>query len=41
MSATIMDGVAVAKVIRAEWKQRVALLKEQGITPRTRGHPGR
>jgi methylenetetrahydrofolate dehydrogenase (NADP+)/methenyltetrahydrofolate cyclohydrolase len=33
MTATLMDGVAVAKVIRAEWKQRVALLKEQGITP--------
>jgi methylenetetrahydrofolate dehydrogenase (NADP+)/methenyltetrahydrofolate cyclohydrolase len=33
MSATIMDGVAVSKAIRAEWKQRVQLLKEQGITP--------
>ena len=33
MTATLMDGVAVAKVMRAEWKQRVALLKEQGITP--------
>jgi methylenetetrahydrofolate dehydrogenase (NADP+)/methenyltetrahydrofolate cyclohydrolase len=33
MSATLMDGVAVSKAIRAEWKQRVALLKEQGITP--------
>ena len=33
MSATIMDGVAVSKVIRAEWKQRVALLKEQGMSP--------
>lgn len=33
MSATIMDGVAVSKAVRAEWKQRVALLKEQGITP--------
>lgn len=28
-----MDGVAVSKAIRAEWKQRVQLLKEQGITP--------
>jgi methylenetetrahydrofolate dehydrogenase (NADP+)/methenyltetrahydrofolate cyclohydrolase len=33
MSAIIIDGVAVSKIIRAEWKQRVALLKEQGITP--------
>ncbi len=33
MSATLMDGVAVSRAIRAEWKQRVALLKEQGITP--------
>jgi len=28
-----MDGIAVSKAIRAEWKQRVALLKEQGVTP--------
>ena len=28
-----MDGVAVSKTIRAEWKRRVALLNEQGITP--------
>lgn len=33
MSATLMDGVAVSRAIRAEWKQRVALLKEQGVTP--------
>src|SRR5882724_11405939 len=33
MTATIIDGIAVSKVIRAEWKQRVALLKERGITP--------
>ena len=33
MSATIMDGVAVSRAIRAEWKQRVELLKEQGVTP--------
>ena len=33
MSATLMDGIAVSKAIRAEWKQRVVLLKEQGITP--------
>jgi methylenetetrahydrofolate dehydrogenase (NADP+) / methenyltetrahydrofolate cyclohydrolase len=33
MTATLMDGVAVSKAIRAEWKQRVVLLKEQGVTP--------
>jgi len=33
MTATIIDGVAISKVIRAEWKQRVALLKKRGITP--------
>ena len=33
MTAILMDGVAVSKVIRAGWKSRVALLKEQGITP--------
>ncbi len=33
MTATLMDGVAVSKVIRAEWKQRVAFLKEKGISP--------
>lgn len=33
MSAIIIDGVAVSKAIRAEWKQRVALLREQGVTP--------
>ncbi|HYJ17841.1 MAG TPA: bifunctional methylenetetrahydrofolate dehydrogenase/methenyltetrahydrofolate cyclohydrolase FolD [Burkholderiales bacterium] len=33
MSATLMDGVAVSRAIRAEWKQRVAVLKEQGVTP--------
>src|SRR5262245_665586 len=33
MSATLIDGVAVSKAIRAEWKQRVALLKEKGIVP--------
>ena len=33
MSATLIDGVAVSKAIRAEWKQRVALLKEQGVVP--------
>ncbi len=33
MSATLIDGVAVSKVIRAEWKQRVESLKTQGVTP--------
>jgi methylenetetrahydrofolate dehydrogenase (NADP+)/methenyltetrahydrofolate cyclohydrolase len=33
MSATLIDGVAVSKIIRAEWKQRVERLKERGITP--------
>ena len=28
-----MDGIAVSKAIRAEWKQRVELLKGQGVTP--------
>ena len=33
MTATLMDGVAVSKAIRAQWKHRVELLKEQGVTP--------
>jgi methylenetetrahydrofolate dehydrogenase (NADP+)/methenyltetrahydrofolate cyclohydrolase len=33
MSASLIDGVAVSKIIRAEWKQRVQVLKEQGVTP--------
>ena len=33
MTATLIDGIAVSKAIRAEWKQRVALLKEKGVTP--------
>ncbi len=33
MSATIIDGVAVSKIIRAEWKQRVASLTQRGVTP--------
>jgi methylenetetrahydrofolate dehydrogenase (NADP+)/methenyltetrahydrofolate cyclohydrolase len=33
MTATLIDGVAVSRAIRAEWKQRVALLKERGVTP--------
>jgi methylenetetrahydrofolate dehydrogenase (NADP+) / methenyltetrahydrofolate cyclohydrolase len=33
MSATLIDGVAVSTVIRAEWKQRVESLKTQGVTP--------
>ena len=33
MSASIIDGVEVSRIIRAEWKQRVAHLKQQGVTP--------
>ncbi len=33
MTATLIDGVAVSKVIRADWKQRVERLKERGVTP--------
>ncbi|HKB83908.1 MAG TPA: bifunctional methylenetetrahydrofolate dehydrogenase/methenyltetrahydrofolate cyclohydrolase FolD [Burkholderiales bacterium] len=33
MSATIMDGVAVSKVIRAQWKERADALKSRGMTP--------
>jgi methylenetetrahydrofolate dehydrogenase (NADP+)/methenyltetrahydrofolate cyclohydrolase len=33
MTATLIDGVAVSKVIRSEWKQRVERLKERGVTP--------
>ncbi|MBC8006441.1 MAG: bifunctional methylenetetrahydrofolate dehydrogenase/methenyltetrahydrofolate cyclohydrolase FolD [Prolixibacteraceae bacterium] len=33
MTATMIDGVAVSRIIRAQWKQRVELLKTQGITP--------
>ncbi|HEX7953924.1 MAG TPA: bifunctional methylenetetrahydrofolate dehydrogenase/methenyltetrahydrofolate cyclohydrolase FolD [Burkholderiales bacterium] len=33
MSATLIDGVAVSKIIRAQWKQRVALLANRGVTP--------
>jgi methylenetetrahydrofolate dehydrogenase (NADP+) / methenyltetrahydrofolate cyclohydrolase len=33
MTATLIDGVAVSKVIRAEWKLRVDALKARGIAP--------
>src|SRR5712671_7508134 len=33
MSAAIMDGVAVSRTIREQWKRRVESLKSQGITP--------
>ncbi|MBI1397590.1 MAG: bifunctional methylenetetrahydrofolate dehydrogenase/methenyltetrahydrofolate cyclohydrolase FolD [Betaproteobacteria bacterium] len=33
MTAIIMDGVAVAKATRAQWKVRVDALKEKGVTP--------
>jgi len=33
MTATLMDGVAVSKAIRAQWRQRVEALKARGVTP--------
>jgi methylenetetrahydrofolate dehydrogenase (NADP+) / methenyltetrahydrofolate cyclohydrolase len=33
MSATLMDGVAVSKLIRAQWKERADVLKKRGVTP--------
>jgi methylenetetrahydrofolate dehydrogenase (NADP+)/methenyltetrahydrofolate cyclohydrolase len=33
VTAQVIDGKALARQIRAEWKQRVAALKEKGITP--------
>ncbi len=33
MSATIIDGNAIARAVRAEWKQRVDRLKERGVQP--------
>ena len=33
MTATLIDGVAVSKAIRAQWKQRVEALKTRGVTP--------
>jgi len=33
MTATLIDGVAVSKAIRAPWKQRVEALKARGVTP--------
>ncbi len=33
MSATLMDGVAVSKAIRAQWKARADVLKTRGVTP--------
>jgi len=33
MSATIIDGKAVALDVRKKWKQRVAQLKEKGVLP--------
>ena len=33
MTATLIDGVAVSKAIRAQWKQRVEVLKARGVTP--------
>ena len=33
MTATLIDGLAVSKAIRAQWKQRVEALKARGVTP--------
>jgi len=33
MTATLIDGVAVSKAIRAQWRQRVEALKTRGVTP--------
>ena len=33
MTATLIDGVAVAKVVRAQWKLRVDALKARGVSP--------
>ncbi|MCI0400295.1 MAG: bifunctional methylenetetrahydrofolate dehydrogenase/methenyltetrahydrofolate cyclohydrolase FolD [Gammaproteobacteria bacterium] len=33
MGAVIIDGVAIAKAVRAEWKERADRLKTQGILP--------
>ena len=33
MTAKIIDGVAVSKVLREQWKSRVEVLKTQGVTP--------
>ncbi len=32
MTATLIDGVAVSRAIRAQWKQRVEALKARGVT---------
>jgi methylenetetrahydrofolate dehydrogenase (NADP+) / methenyltetrahydrofolate cyclohydrolase len=33
MTARIIDGVAVSKVLREQWKSRVEVLKRHGLTP--------
>jgi len=33
MTAALIDGVAVSKAIRAQWRQRVEALKARGVTP--------
>lgn len=33
MTATLIDGVAVAKVVRAQWKLRVDAMKARGVAP--------
>ena len=34
MSAVVLDGLALSKILRAELKERVNRLREQGVTPR-------
>ena len=33
MTATIIDGNAIAKAVRAQWKERAEKLKARGVTP--------
>jgi len=33
MTAALIDGVAVSKALRAQWRQRVEALKARGVTP--------
>ncbi|MGH8743402.1 MAG: tetrahydrofolate dehydrogenase/cyclohydrolase catalytic domain-containing protein, partial [Burkholderiales bacterium] len=33
MTAKIIDGNAIAKEVRAQWKKRAELLKDKGVVP--------
>ncbi len=33
MTAKIIDGKAISKDVRSEWKERVKQLKDQGVMP--------